>query len=165
MLLKIKQMYLWETYNFHVKHFSSMILSPNYGLINYQFMLKLFSFRFLWIFMKFFCSSLVKIFIQYCIHGYFCGGFIFASQTLQKSPLQFIYIYTSNENIRKITKLSPRKFLHLVQNRENYGIYTVYNFKKNSSWHVLGLLITVYMSQLLMYCYTSTPCLLVSFYW
>ena len=29
----------------------------------------------------------------------------------------------SNENIRKIAKLSPRKFPHLVQNREKY-LYT-----------------------------------------
>ena len=52
----------------------------------------------------------------------------FASQTSQKFPLQFMSIY-SNEDIRKITKLSPRKFPHLVQNakisvRENYCVYS-----------------------------------------
>ena len=36
----------------------------------------------------------------------------------KKFPLQFMSIY-SNENIRKITKLTPREFLHLVQNHEN----------------------------------------------
>ena len=59
---------------------------------------------------------------NYCICGYFSGGFIFAnfaSQTLRKFPLQFMSIYSNDENIRKITKLTPRKFLHLVQNQEN----------------------------------------------
>ena len=63
---------------------------------------------------------------------YIRGGFIFvnfASQSSRKFPLQFMSIY-SNENIRKIVKLTPCKFPHLVQNRENsvrkiYGIYTV----------------------------------------
>ena len=57
----------------------------------------------------------------YCVRGYFRGGFIFfyfASQTARKFPLQFMSIY-SNENIRKITKLTPREFPHLVQNHEN----------------------------------------------
>ena len=30
----------------------------------------------------------------------------------------------SNENVSKIVKLSPHEFLHLVQNRENYGVYS-----------------------------------------
>ena len=34
----------------------------------------------------------------------------------------------SNENIRKIAKLSPREFPHLVQNRENYGVYSIIVF-------------------------------------
>ena len=34
-----------------------------------------------------------------------------------------IYSY---KNIRKIAKLTPREFLHLVQNRENYGVYSMY---------------------------------------
>ena len=42
----------------------------------------------------------------------------FARQTSQNFPLQFMSIY-SNENIRKIAKLSPREFPHLVQNCEN----------------------------------------------
>ena len=42
----------------------------------------------------------------------------FASQTARKFPLQFMSIY-SNENIRTITKLTPREFPHLVQNHEN----------------------------------------------
>ena len=44
----------------------------------------------------------------------------------QKCPLQCMSIY-SNENIRKIVKLSPHKFLHLVQNRENYGVYSMWS--------------------------------------
>ena len=57
---------------------------------------------------------------EYCIRGYFRGGFIFANfvSQSQKFPLQYMPIY-SNENITKITKLSHRKFSHLVQNREN----------------------------------------------
>ena len=65
--------------------------------------------------------SLCVLGARYCIRGYFRGGFIlanFASQTLQKFPLQYMPIY-SNENIRKIVKLSPCKFPHLVQNSEN----------------------------------------------
>ena len=57
----------------------------------------------------------------YCINCYFRGGIIFAnfaSQNSRKFPLQYMYIY-SNENIRKIVKLSPREVPHLVQNREN----------------------------------------------
>ena len=35
----------------------------------------------------------------------------------------------SNENIRKIVKLSPREFPHLVQNCKNYCVYSIsYNF-------------------------------------
>ena len=53
----------------------------------------------------------------------------FASQSSRKFPLQYMAIY-SNENIKKITKLSRHKFPHLVQNRENictqiYMAYTV----------------------------------------
>ena len=50
----------------------------------------------------------------------FRSGFIFAnftSQTSRKFPLQFMSIY-SNENLRKIMKLNPHKFSHLVQNCE-----------------------------------------------
>ena len=50
----------------------------------------------------------------------------------------------SNEIIRKITKLTPRELLHLVQNLENYnennGIYTVdYLLKmlKGTCMHIL----------------------------
>ena len=49
----------------------------------------------------------------------------------RKFPLQFMSIY-SNENIRKIMKLSPRELPHLVQNvlkytvRENNGLYSTY---------------------------------------
>ena len=53
-----------------------------------------------------------------CIRGYFILT-NFASQTLRNVPLQFMSIY-SNENIRKIVKLSPCKFLHLVRNRRKY---------------------------------------------
>ena len=70
----------------------------------------------------------VLLSMMYCICGYFRGGFIFVNftrQTSQKYPLQFMSIY-SNENIRKIMKLSPRKFPHLVQNRENYGVYSIF---------------------------------------
>ena len=69
----------------------------------------------------------------------FCSGFIsvnFASRTSQILPLQVMSIY-SNENIRKIMKLSPHKFLHLVQNRENYGVYIQYTvtvIHENCDW-------------------------------
>ena len=42
----------------------------------------------------------------------------FACQSSQKFPLQYMAIH-SNENITKITKWSPHKFPHLVQNRKN----------------------------------------------
>ena len=42
----------------------------------------------------------------------------FRESDLAKFPLQFMSIY-SNGNIRKIAKLSPCEFLHLVQNRKN----------------------------------------------
>ena len=32
----------------------------------------------------------------------------------------------SNENIRKITKLTLHDLLHLVQNRENNGVYSIW---------------------------------------
>ena len=32
----------------------------------------------------------------------------------------------SNENIRKIAKLTPRELPHLVQNRENNGVYSIH---------------------------------------
>ena len=38
----------------------------------------------------------------------------------------------SNENISKIVKLSPREFPHLVQNRENYGVYSMLEFKEQN---------------------------------
>ena len=41
-----------------------------------------------------------------------------SSHTLAKCPLQFMSVY-NNENIRKIAKLIPREFPHLVQSREN----------------------------------------------
>ena len=49
----------------------------------------------------------------------------FASQTSQKFALQYMSIY-SNENIRKITKLSPREFPHLVQNCENICMQNIW---------------------------------------
>ena len=61
--------------------------------------------------------------MKYCIRGYFRGGFIFASQTLRKFPLQFMSIHC-NENIRKIAKLSPHEFPQLGQNHEIMA-YTV----------------------------------------
>ena len=62
-----------------------------------------------------FISLYLTMVFQYCILGYFRGGFIFtnfASQTSRKFPLHFMPIYCS-ENIRKIMKLSPLEFLHL----------------------------------------------------
>ena len=56
--------------------------------------------------------------LRYCISCYFREGFIFANFTSQ--TLAKIY---SNDNIRKITKLTTRELLHLVQNRENNGLY------------------------------------------
>ena len=75
---------------------------------------------------------------RYCIRGYFCGGFIFAnsaSQSSQKCPLQYMAIY-SNENITKIMKLSHRKFPHLVQNREIYGIYSKLELFKHIAYYL-----------------------------
>ena len=60
--------------------------------------------------------------IVYCISCYFREGFIFAnfaSQTLAKiSTSSHMSIY-SNDNIRKIAKLSTRELPHLVQKHEN----------------------------------------------
>ena len=50
--------------------------------------------------------------------GFICHEFTVRVRTLRKFPLQFMSIY-SNQNIRKIMKLSPHEFPHLVQNREN----------------------------------------------
>ena len=56
------------------------------------------------------------------ISCYFREGFIFAnfaSQTLRENfHCQFMSIY-SNDNIRKIAKLTTRELPHLVQKREN----------------------------------------------
>ena len=41
----------------------------------------------------------------------------------RKFPLQFMSIY-SNDNIRKITKLTTHELPHLVQKRENNGLYS-----------------------------------------
>ena len=54
----------------------------------------------------------------------FSQGFYFhefRESILTKIPLQYMAIF-SNENITKITKLNPREFLNLVQNRENICI-------------------------------------------
>ena len=53
--------------------------------------------------------------IKNCMRGYFRGGFI-SMNFENSSDLAKI---SSNENIRKITKLTPRECSHLVQNREN----------------------------------------------
>ena len=55
--------------------------------------------------------------LAYCIYKLLFSR-ILRVRTSHKFPLQFMSVY-SNENISKITKLSPRKFPHLVQNREN----------------------------------------------
>ena len=68
---------------------------------------------------------------MYCIHGYFCGDFIFVnfvSQSSRKFPLQYMAIY-SYENIKKNVKLSHHEFPHLVHNCEsictrNNGVYS-----------------------------------------
>ena len=66
-----------------------------------------------------------------CIHGYFRSGFVFASQSSQKFPLQYMAIY-SNEKLKtsQILKLKPslicppspksRKYLYV-----KYMVYTV----------------------------------------
>ena len=48
----------------------------------------------------------------------------------RKFPLQCMSIY-SNDNISKIAKLTPRELPHLVQNRENNGLYSM-SFKSNA---------------------------------
>ena len=59
---------------------------------------------------------------KYCISCYFCEGFYFREfcepDPREKFPLQFMSIY-SNDNIRKIAKLTTRELPHLVQKREN----------------------------------------------
>ena len=63
----------------------------------------------------------------------------------QKCPLQFMSIY-SNENIRKIVKLSPHKFLHLVQNLENYGVYSMWSRSALPVQHLLWIYCRMYGS-------------------
>ena len=61
-----------------------------------------------------------KAITNYCIHvrGYFYE--FHKSDLVKISTSIYVYlIFFSHENISKIMKLSPREFLHLVQNREN----------------------------------------------
>ena len=58
------------------------------------------------------------------LRGYFRGGFIFASQSSRKFPLQ--YINYRNENNPKLAKLSPHEFPNLAQNCENICMYAKY---------------------------------------
>ena len=73
----------------------------------------------------------------------FSWGFYFRefrkSEPRENFPFQFMSIY-SNENIRKITKLSPREFPHLVQNRENiYAKIMAYTVAKETNYDITGL--------------------------
>ena len=81
--------------------------------------------------------KLLKLYIfksgrYYCISCYFREGFISRisrSRPSRKFPLQFMSIY-SNDNIRKIAKLTTRELPHLVQKREitvreNNGLYSI----------------------------------------
>ena len=97
-----------------------------------------------------FCQSRA----EYCISWvFFCEGFISRVKPSRKFPLQFMSIY-GNENIRKITKLTPRELSHLVQNRENKvrennGIYSKHNgVNKIPSFNVRHLLCVTFISLL-----------------
>ena len=50
----------------------------------------------------------------------------------------------SNENISKIVKLSPHEFPHLVQNHENYGVYSILNLvsMQEDNWDAKEIIIT-----------------------
>ena len=68
--------------------------------------------------------------LGYCISCYFREGFIFAkARPSRKFPLQFMSIY-SNDNIRKIAKLTTRELPQKSKNakitvRENNGLYSI----------------------------------------
>ena len=51
-------------------------------------------------------------------------------RTSWKFPLQYLSIYSTNKNIRKITKLSPHEFPHLVQNCENICTRNVWRIQQ-----------------------------------
>ena len=71
---------------------------------------------------------------EICVTVYVVIFANFASQTSQRFPLQFMYI-CSNENISKIAKLTPHKFLHQVQNRKNIcmqNLWCIYSIPKSN---------------------------------
>ena len=70
----------------------------------------------------------MSISVPYCIHGYFCGGFIFASQSSENFHFNiwlFIVMKTSENRKIKPSQISPpipksRKYLYA-----KYMAYTV----------------------------------------
>ena len=63
-------------------------------------------------------KQLIIILLQAIIFARVLFSQISRVRNSRKYPLQFVSIY-SNENISKITKLSPNEFLQLVKNHEN----------------------------------------------
>ena len=81
--------------------------------------------------------------LKWCIYSKYCirDGFIFVNFASQNLATISTSIYVnSNENIRKITKFSPREFPHQVQNCENIctrKLWRIQYLKTHWKWPVI----------------------------
>ena len=68
--------------------------------------------------------------------GFFAVVLFSRVRPSRKFPVQYMSIY-SNENCRKIVKLTPRKFTHIVQNRENICTRKLWCIKYSRDPHLI----------------------------